>query len=318
DCDDGNAAKYTNAPDDQCDLIDNDCDGEVDEDATDPATYPRWYVDSDGDGFANFELSYVSECTTTKEGHILADASVDLPDCDDEDGDAYPGSTERLNDVDDDCNGTVDDGWPIRMDLGETTTVTTPLTNFVDAPGTDRSSSCGGSFSRDDFLVGVGVSDDRYDVTFVRFIDNIVAICSDAANPSGEPPTFETTNDRESDGDSTGGGGYYRLVCPEGTFVTGAMANFNSLDEIENFGFECSSVTGSLGETAVVVGPPSATLDYPIGSAPSTQSVSCPPGDLAVGLEVKRTDDTQGGASFYPHTWIALECATPTAVLIEP
>ena len=47
DCDDTDAS-ISPAAEEECDEIDNDCDDEIDEDATDAAV---WYVDSDGDDF---------------------------------------------------------------------------------------------------------------------------------------------------------------------------------------------------------------------------------------------------------------------------
>jgi hypothetical protein len=63
--------------DEECDFLDNDCDGLTDED-----------FDSDGDGW------------TTCAG-----------DCDDEDDTVYPGAPELCDGKDNDCDGDIDEGF---------------------------------------------------------------------------------------------------------------------------------------------------------------------------------------------------------------
>ena len=81
DCDDDDASVHPGAHEDCTDGVDNDCNGEVDED-----------VDGDGDG------------------HTSCDG-----DCDDSDPSVHPGAPETCNDVDDDCDGEVDDGLPTEL-----------------------------------------------------------------------------------------------------------------------------------------------------------------------------------------------------------
>ena len=99
DCDDVNATTSP-ASFEVCDLVDNDCDGSVDEDAINAGTF---YVDSDGDGYGSLATSTVA-CTVPS-GHA-ANAS----DCDDTDGAVNPGAAELCDAIDNDCNGSVDDG----------------------------------------------------------------------------------------------------------------------------------------------------------------------------------------------------------------
>lgn len=87
DCNDNNENVNPGVPDDTCDLVDNDCNGTIDD-----------MFNMDGDGY--------STCAG---------------DCDDADETVYPGAPEELNGEDDDCDGIPDnnrddtdddgDGW---------------------------------------------------------------------------------------------------------------------------------------------------------------------------------------------------------------
>ncbi|MBM4367611.1 MAG: hypothetical protein FJ102_15475, partial [Deltaproteobacteria bacterium] len=99
DCDDTDAASYPGA-DETCDGVDNDCDGTVDESAIDPLT---WYADADGDGFGN-ATSTATACDAPT-GYV-----ADSSDCDDSRDDVSPAGIEVCNNVDDDCDGTIDEG----------------------------------------------------------------------------------------------------------------------------------------------------------------------------------------------------------------
>ena len=98
DCNDDDAAMSPGA-DETCDSVDNDCDGVVDEDATDAFL---WYVDADDDGFGIDDE--VVEACDEPDGFA---ASND--DCDDTTATVNPGASEACNEIDDDCNGLIDD-----------------------------------------------------------------------------------------------------------------------------------------------------------------------------------------------------------------
>ncbi|MFH1465764.1 MAG: MopE-related protein [Pseudomonadota bacterium] len=111
DCDDTDASVHPGA-DELCNGLDDDCDGEIDEEAVDA---PGWHVDNDADGYGDPEGA-VESCEPI-EG-LLEDGS----DCDDADASVHPDAIEIWYDgVDTDCDGWSDydadrdghdsDGW---------------------------------------------------------------------------------------------------------------------------------------------------------------------------------------------------------------
>ena len=97
DCDDTEADINPDA-EEVCNDIDDDCDGDIDE-GVEPSTY---YLDADGDGFGNADISTVA-CSAPI-GYVSDDS-----DCDDLDDMIYPDAIETCNDVDDDCDGDIDE-----------------------------------------------------------------------------------------------------------------------------------------------------------------------------------------------------------------
>ncbi len=97
DCNDTNAAAYPGATE-VCDGVDNDCNGSVDDNATDATT---WYADSDGDTYGDSATS-IAACEAPA-GYVAIDT-----DCDDTDAATHPGATESCDDpVDRNCDGSV-------------------------------------------------------------------------------------------------------------------------------------------------------------------------------------------------------------------
>ncbi|MFH1463369.1 MAG: MopE-related protein [Pseudomonadota bacterium] len=122
DCDDADPDRNPAAAE-RCDGLDDDCDGDVDEDLIE-----TWYADSDGDGYGD-SASAMTTCDPPS-GWVS-----DATDCDDGDAAVSPAAKESCNGVDDDCNGSVDDGvlstWYTDGDgdgYGDATSATTACT----------------------------------------------------------------------------------------------------------------------------------------------------------------------------------------------
>jgi len=97
DCNDANASIHPNAVE-TCNLIDDDCDGLVDE-----GVQTTFYADADSDGFGNPAVPQMA-CTAPS-GYVS-----NSNDCDDTNSNVHPGATETCNQIDDNCNGIVDEG----------------------------------------------------------------------------------------------------------------------------------------------------------------------------------------------------------------
>ncbi len=99
DCDDSNPNIRPDVAE-ICDNVDNNCDGIVDEDAIDRAT---WYADLDGDGFGDADHPILS--CASPEGAV-----GDSTDCSPLDAGVHPMASEHPTDrLDNDCDGMVDE-----------------------------------------------------------------------------------------------------------------------------------------------------------------------------------------------------------------
>ncbi|MEC7988283.1 MAG: MopE-related protein, partial [Myxococcota bacterium] len=100
DCDDGDD-DINESADELCDAQDNNCDGVIDEDTATDA--PTWYLDADEDGYGNI-LLFVVQCDEPN-GYIS-----DSTDCDDSVESTNPASAEVCDEVDNNCDGQIDEG----------------------------------------------------------------------------------------------------------------------------------------------------------------------------------------------------------------
>ena len=86
----------------QCDGKDNDCDEIVDEEGA--LGCGQYYLDKDDDGYG---VLGGSKCLCGAQGDYQAEVTGD---CDDATKEVHPGAFETCNEVDDNCNGQVDEG----------------------------------------------------------------------------------------------------------------------------------------------------------------------------------------------------------------
>lgn len=147
DCDDNDPTRYTGRVE-ECDDIDNNCNGLVDEGFpdTDGDGLPDCRetsedcdgLDNDGDGlvdedFADDNGDGIADCVGSEacngldddgdgeidegydadgDGYTTCGSSTVDPDCDDANAAIYPGATENESDgIDNDCDGIIDGGW---------------------------------------------------------------------------------------------------------------------------------------------------------------------------------------------------------------
>lgn len=99
DCDDADDDIYPFRLE-ECNGIDDNCDGAIDE-GLETTTY---YVDNDGDGQGDANAVGVDSCSSLGAGYVTNNR-----DCADADPDVYQGATEVCNHMDDDCDGVADE-----------------------------------------------------------------------------------------------------------------------------------------------------------------------------------------------------------------
>ena len=98
DCDDTNSAINPSATE-ICDGLDNNCDTQIDE-----GVQTTFYGDADGDGFGSTTTAMLCSLTAP------VGYSTNNTDCNDANANIHPGATETCNNVDDNCNGQIDEG----------------------------------------------------------------------------------------------------------------------------------------------------------------------------------------------------------------
>ncbi len=104
DCAPDDGAIYAGAPE-VCDGVDNQCPGDPGYGQVDEGVTTRYYRDFDGDGFGD-PADFVDACEAPG-GYVL-----DATDCNDGDASVNPLASEICNNVDDDCDGSIDEDVP--------------------------------------------------------------------------------------------------------------------------------------------------------------------------------------------------------------
>jgi len=97
DCDDSNTSIHPNAAE-VCNSVDDNCNGQTDEGVT-----TTFYRDQDTDGYGN--LSVTTQACSAPSGYVSNNT-----DCNDASVSVHPGATEVCNNVDDDCDASIDEG----------------------------------------------------------------------------------------------------------------------------------------------------------------------------------------------------------------
>lgn len=154
------------AEEDGCDGIDSDCNGLIDDDAT----TTTWYGDDDGDGAGDPEVT-LDSCAQPV-GYV-----AEALDCDPGDPAVWPGAPEFCDDIDNDCDGAIDD---ITETLGL-------LTWYRDADGD-----------------GWGVASDTTTACFVPEGYVITTEDCDDADPAVNPGAPEVCDDADLDENCNG------------------------------------------------------------------------------------------------------------------
>ncbi|QRN97743.1 sialidase [Archangium violaceum] len=99
DCNDTQASVKPGATE-VCNGVDDNCNGSIDE-----AGGSTWYRDADGDGYGTATVS--TQACVQPSGYVSNSS-----DCNDTQANVKPGATEVCNGVDDNCNGSIDEGVP--------------------------------------------------------------------------------------------------------------------------------------------------------------------------------------------------------------
>ena len=179
DCDDNDANVHP-GKEELCDGLDNDCDGDIDEEVQDV-----FYIDADGDGFGD-DSSTEMACDSPT-GYV-----PNGNDCDDQDAYAFPGAIEFCDEVDNDCDGEVDED------------VTSEFYQDADGDGIgDSSISVAGCDAPDDYVSEGGDCDDTDQYSYpgaVELCDEVDNDCDGEVDEDSAANVFTFYLDEDGDG----------------------------------------------------------------------------------------------------------------------
>jgi len=257
DCRDGDDTIHPGAVE-TCDLIDNDCDGDTDEEAG-PApcdaypTYQAFYLDADHDGYWGVADA---RCLCAAEGNHTSQTGGD---CDDADFTVNPGALETCSNLkDDDCNGETDeagcqgcnnyyldvdgDSWGVSNDV-----------KCLDAPAGDYRAAKGGDCNDLD----AGVHPDAVEACNGKDDD-----CDGATDEKDAAGCKDYSYDGDQDGWGENGGPTRCLCAPEppwSALVQGDCIDINkavnpgAIESCNGMDDDCDGVTDDEGSDGCVV-----------------------------------------------------------------
>jgi len=186
DCDDIDASINPGA-DELCDGIDNNCDGTIDED--DVVGVFIWYIDYDGDGYG--DSRYSTTACTQPSGYV-----ADATDCDDLDRVIYPGADEYCDEIDSDCDGTIDENDALDA-----------FTWFADVDGDEYGDNFVMEFScfvLSGYVTFGGDCDDSDDMIDPSMIENNMDKCGDGVDNDCDGDIDENDSNCTDDSDCDG------------------------------------------------------------------------------------------------------------------
>jgi hypothetical protein len=254
DCDDADPAIHPLASE-LCNGLDDDCDGAIDQGLGDLEV---WYADADGDGFGG---DIVEACEQPP------GAVEEGGDCDDGDAAVNPAALEVCNDIDDDCDGTVDvdaadmQTWYRDAD-GDGYGVESPSQDACSQPSgyTDNIDDCDDADATLALDCDEGGSDEPVDVS---------TACSGATyrfhNETGEPELIVLSL-YEADGGHGGPPGTVTVDIRRATEMTLVLSSYEPVD------WQVSATSGAVIHQVLLNGYHSQTATVPTGVPVQTRS----------------------------------------------
>jgi hypothetical protein len=210
-----------------CNGVDDDCSGVIDDDAIDGTAY---YQDADGDGFGDASVT-ATWCSATT-GWVLSST-----DCDDGSAAIHPGATEVCDEADNDCDGSVDegfdgdgDGWASCVDCDDSSAAIHPgatescdgIDNDCDGITDALSSDIWATPSFGADSTSATISNDFYGNIYLAGEDTTLGSFEAWLNPDGSVTAYFRVYE------STTATGTYSLVASNSAVISGGNAFYDS------------------------------------------------------------------------------------------